>query len=126
MPTLHILRAPLPWRPSRLTECGRLAKAGEAVPVDDVPATLTGSTFLLCESCKQMKGFYRSGSEFSDSPIEREMAWTRKNRQKDKFLAYELQALGELVRRYTEEFERLVAALQVEQGLNGLSKDVGP
>lgn len=117
MPTLHILRAPLPWRPSRLTECGRLAKDGEAVPVERVTEALTGSTFLICETCKGISAWTGLGSIWSDSPIEREMAWTRKNRHKDKFLDYELQAIGELVRRYPDEFARLVAALQVEQGL---------
>jgi hypothetical protein len=117
MPTIHILRAPLPWRPSRLTECGRIAKEGEAVPVEHVVGGLIGSAFLLCETCKQMKSYQGGSSVHSTSPIEREMSWTRKNRQKDRFLNYELQALGELVRRYPEEFERMVAALQAEQTL---------
>jgi hypothetical protein len=111
MPTLHILRAPLPWRPSRLTECGRLAKDGEVVPFDkNLPNLFV--TEMVCKTCED-----RTRYRLRETPIEREMAWTRGNQKHDKFMFFELQALGELVRRYPEEFERLVAALQVEQGL---------
>ena len=48
-------------------------------------------------------------------PIEREMAWTRKNQKHDRFLYFELKAIGELVEQHREDFDRMVAALQAEQ-----------
>ena len=56
------------------------------------------------------------GGYLLDSPIEREIVWTRHNQKHDRFLDFELQAIGELVARYQGEFDRLVAALQAEHG----------
>jgi hypothetical protein len=110
--TIHVLRSPLPWRPSRLTECGLLAeKVRSASPGDALKLTLTGGKNLVCESCVQLCSPYRQ-----ETPLEREIAWSRRSRRlKDHFIDFELQALGLLVARYQDEFDRLVAALLAEQ-----------
>ena len=59
----------------------------------------------------------------NESPLEREMSWSRRNRRrKDHYIDWELKAIGELVARHQEEFDRLVAALQAE---NTIQKLVG-
>ena len=50
-----------------------------------------------------------------ETSLEREVAWGQRNEKKDHFIDFELQALGLLVARYQDEFDRLVAALLAEQ-----------
>ena len=109
---IHVLRAPLPWRASRLTECGLLAaKVGRVVIPETDQKLYLQETKLICASCVQNWGTKM------ESSLECEVAWSRRNRHKDRFVDFELQAIGELVTRYREEFDRLVAALQAEQAL---------
>ena len=111
--TIHVLRAPLPWRPSRLTECGQLAKDDAIAPCGkELPNRFAATPDQFCKTCRERVRF-----QLLDSPIEREMAWTRHNQKHDRFIDFELQAIGELVARYQGEFDRLVAALQVEHSL---------
>ena len=106
-PTIHVLRSPLPWRPSRLTECGLLA---EKVRVKPASEACRMERELICNTCVQLWG------RRDETPIEREVFWSRRNRRlKDHFIDFELQALGLLVARYQDEFDRLVAALLAEQ-----------
>ena len=115
----HALRAPLPWRASRLTECGRLAaNVQHAVPLKEAVQLYQESKDLVCETCVQ---FWRStDSPAHETSLEREVAWSRRNRHKDHFIDWELQAIGELVTRYHGEFDRIVAALQSEQALRNV------
>ena len=108
----HSLRAPLPWRPSRLTECGRLAAKVHAVPQEEAVALYQKDKELVCETCVQFCRVRQS--PLHETSIEREVAWSRRNRGKDHFIDWELKALGELVSPNQEEFDRLVAALQAE------------
>jgi len=112
-PVVHVLRAPLPWRSSRLTECGLLAeKVGRAVILETAQKLYLQETKLVCASCVQNWGTK------SETSLEREVSWSRRSqRHKDHFVEWELQAIGELVTRYQSEFDRLVAALQAEQAL---------
>jgi hypothetical protein len=59
-----------------------------------------------------------------ETPLEQEIAWSRRsrNRRKEHFINWELKAIGELVARHQEEFDRLVAALQAE---NTIQKGMG-
>jgi hypothetical protein len=119
---VHILRAQLPWRASRLTECGMLAAfVHSAKPTEEVVELYHEDKTLVCATCVQ---FQRSGfSIHQESPLEREVAWSRRNRRrKDHFIDWELKAIGELVARHQEEFARLVAALQAE---NTIQKGLG-
>ena len=104
---VHILRDPLPWRPSRLTECGRLDKKGMGAPVDIALALHTKDRDLVCQACVEWQRQNRGRGATS---LEREVYWSRKTRGKDHFIDLELKAIGELVARYQEEFDRLVAA----------------
>jgi len=111
-PVVHVLRAPLPWRPSRLTECGLLAeKVGRAVALAIAHKLYAEDKELVCASCVQVWGTR------NETSLEREVAWSRRNRHKDHFVEWELLAIRELVTRYQPEFDRLVAALQSEQAL---------
>ena len=107
---VHVLRAPLPWRPSRLTECGLLsekviAKAELLFEIKDD---------AICKTCWERSRYrYRP----TETPLEREIAWSRTNRQKDRSIDFELKAIGELVEQHREDFDRMVAALQAEQSL---------
>ena len=109
-PTIHVLRSPLPWRPSRLTECGLLAEKVRALPAMKAEPLHLKDRDLVCATCVQLWG------RRDETPIERERFWSRRSRRlKDHFIDFELQAIGELVSRYQDEFDRLVAALLAEQ-----------
>ena len=110
---VHVLRAPLPWRASRITECGMLAAKVGRVEVHAIASKLREKdNKLVCASCVQV--WYGR----NDTSLEREISWSRHSRRhKDRFIDYELQAIGELVARYQLEFDRLVSALQSEHAL---------
>ena len=109
-PTIHVLRSPLPWRPSWLTECGLLAEKVQALPAMKAEPLYLKDKDAVCATCVQLWG------RRAEIPIEREVFWSRRNqRLKDHFIDFELQALGLLVARYQDEFDRLVAALLAEQ-----------
>ena len=124
---VHILRAPLPWRASRLTECGMLAAfVHSAKLTEEVVELYHEDKTLVCATCVQFQRSGLSSVSFSfhqESPLEREVAWSRRNRRReDHFIEWELKAIGELVARHQEEFDRLVAALQAE---NTIQKGMG-
>jgi hypothetical protein len=108
----HIRRPNLPWRVSRITECGR--------PVSDVASIIDRAEALarikrdgvqravysLCMTCMNT---CRNHPDWDDDPIKalgREYFGAT-----DPRLRYELLALGELVAAHRGEFEDLIRGL---------------
>ena len=114
----HVLRAPLPWRASRLTECGLLATKVLALPTKEAVELYNEDKRLVCATCVAFA--HPIALVHDETSLEREVAWSRRNRYKDHFIDWELQAIGELVTRYQGEFDRIVAALQSEQALRNV------
>ena len=109
-PTLHLFRQPLPWRASRLTECGLLVEKVLAQAREEVVVLSEERKETICDTCWE-----RCRYKLAETSLEREVAWSRRSRKKDHFIDFELQAIGLLVARYQDEFDRIVAALQAEQ-----------
>jgi hypothetical protein len=114
----HITRAPLPWRPARLTECGLPAMEHPTISPDEFMAKVKAegkqrASYSTCMTCWNAARRYFGESGWCESPIEREMAWHRMHRSSKPpamgpTIADELSAIGALVERHRAEFDELV------------------
>jgi hypothetical protein len=111
-PLSHIRRPDLPWRTSRMTECGR--------PIDDVKKVMERrealalvekhgkqrAAFLLCMTCTTTARQYRTWEEDPAGALAREFFGAT-----DPKLGAELRALGALVAAHREEFDGFLEGL---------------
>ena len=111
----HVMRAPLPWRPAKLTECGLPAAEHPTISVDDFVAKVKRegkqrASYSTCMTC--WNGARRHFGEpcYRDSPLERELQWSRMHgrAQVHPNILDELAAIGDLIERHRAEFDELV------------------
>jgi hypothetical protein len=114
-PITHVLRAPLPWRPAKLTECGLTAKDHPTITVDEFVAKVNRegkqrASYSTCMTCWNTARRHFGEACYKDSPLEREMQWSRMHRNGDAHpnVNDELAAIAMLVNRHRQEFDELV------------------
>jgi hypothetical protein len=119
-PLDHILREPLPWRTSRLTECGRPAVGLPLVSPEDLAARVTRlgkmrAAFTVCMTCADRCGYNQTVS-WATHPVtllERELTRVRtgygpKVERARAELVRELHAINALIAAHRDEFDALV------------------
>ena len=109
--TTHIQRGPLPWRKSKLTECGLNT---ELVAVKRIGGAGSANA-PMCKVCVDLARMPKAWS----TELKRELERVGSRRKSDSTMFFEFQAIGELVTRHRKEFDELVAALQAEWSIKG-------
>jgi hypothetical protein len=111
-PLSHIRRPDLPWRTSRLTECGRpTADVKKFMERQEALALvkkhgIKRAAFLLCMTCMTTANQYRTWEEDPAGALAREFFGAT-----DPKLSEELRALGALVNAHREEFDGFLEGL---------------
>ena len=121
-PLKHIRRPQIPWRNSRVTECGRaVAEFRPDVVLDraDALALVTKygkqrAAFLLCMTCMTTCNQYPDWHEDPAGALAREFYSGRR----DPALSDELRALEALVDAHREEFDGLLISLKQTTSLD--------
>lgn len=109
----HVLRPPLPWRPSATTECGRAAADVAAVITrDQLSARIKTlgkqrTAFTVCMTCATTAGRW---STFEENPVDCLRREVYGGRTEDGF-ADELRALAALVQAHRDEFDGFLSDL---------------
>ena len=125
---IHLMRTPLPWRTEQATECGMLAHKVKIVQAKDFTG---GQRCSICRSTvknegpnallHQMQAAIGRGLQsyrILKRPTKGGGLKEYRRRVNDPIL-FELKALADLVVRHREEFEKLVAANESEQAIQG-------
>lgn len=112
-PISHIRRPNLPWRTSRMGECGRLERdVAKMIDREEALALIKKygqqrAAFLLCMTCITNCRQYASWEEDPAGALAREFFGA-----KDPQLGNELTALGLLVTAHREEFDEFLRGVK--------------
>ncbi|MEN6546607.1 MAG: hypothetical protein ABFE07_11230, partial [Armatimonadia bacterium] len=74
-PITHVMRAPLPWRPARLTECGLPSVEHPTISVEEFIAKVKRdgkqrASYSTCMTCWNTAKRYFGESAWCDTPLE--------------------------------------------------------
>jgi hypothetical protein len=125
----HVMRAPLPWRPAKLTECGLLAHEHPTSSVEDFIAKVKRegqqrASYSTCMTCWNAAKRHFGDRFYSMHPIERELQWSKsrsaRSGAKGPTIIDELTAIGELVERHRDEFNAILVQQAQTVRVNGM------
>lgn len=122
-PLDHVLRAPLPWRSDRLTECGRAADSVQAcIGPDELSARIKRhgkqrAAFTVCMTCWGRVGWTSTWERHPIGVLYRELKRigpflpVGHTSPESERMTAELRALAALVETHREEFDGYLAGL---------------
>lgn len=135
-PLDHLLRAPLPWRADRLTECGRPADTvASVITTDELTARIRRdgkrrTAFTVCMTCADRAGYATTWEAHPIGVLYRELhrvgahrpTGVQPNPDFERMTA-ELRAIAALVDAHRDEFDAYLAGLRTTVSLTDRRHD---